>query len=305
MQASTPRQALLRRRSARRPARRRTTLTRHCRLACRMASRCPMGPMVACRRCSSRGHRTTSAGHALGRGRHPHSKSVRPGWGGGGLAAGAQQAVVGAFAHAALLAVLHCYLLQYNSAFLDGVPCSLPTAIPPPHTHSDRPTYAACPPTHPPRPTPAGPPRSGPPRDPAVALAVALNKRITGAQFAQEVFDIVDKASSCCLPVALAAVAGSGVTIGRTTCRSCVAVASRLPKIAAPPTTPPSLQSHAAVTPALQPQHTPIKQEHSFFDTVCLATAMHKLATLRGAPNLHAQVGVWTLAGGWVGGWEE
>lgn len=26
------------------------------------------------------------------------------------------------------------------------------------------------------------------------------------------------------------------------------------------------------------------------FDTVCLATAMHKLANLRGAPNLHAEI---------------
>ena len=31
-------------------------------------------------------------------------------------------------------------------------------------------------------------------------------------------------------------------------------------------------------------------QEHPGGDTVCLATAMHKLANLRGAPNLHAQI---------------
>lgn len=33
-----------------------------------------------------------------------------------------------------------------------------------------------------------------------------------------------------------------------------------------------------------------LPQEHQWFDTVCLATAMHKLANLRGAPNLHAQI---------------
>ena len=31
-------------------------------------------------------------------------------------------------------------------------------------------------------------------------------------------------------------------------------------------------------------------QESDKFDTVCLATAAHKLASLRGAPNLHAQI---------------
>ena len=31
-------------------------------------------------------------------------------------------------------------------------------------------------------------------------------------------------------------------------------------------------------------------QESDKFDTVCLATAAHKLANLRGAPNLHAYI---------------
>ncbi|KAL4443822.1 hypothetical protein ABPG75_011559 [Micractinium tetrahymenae] len=61
------------------------------------------------------------------------------------------------------------------------------------------------------------------PRDPAKAAAVAINRRITAAETAREIFDIVER-------------------------------------------------------------------EHPQFDTVCLATAMHKLANLRGAPNLHAQI---------------
>ena len=31
-------------------------------------------------------------------------------------------------------------------------------------------------------------------------------------------------------------------------------------------------------------------QDHSAFDAVCLATALHCLANLRGAPNLHATI---------------
>ncbi|KAL4855247.1 RAP domain-containing protein [Chlorella vulgaris] len=33
-----------------------------------------------------------------------------------------------------------------------------------------------------------------------------------------------------------------------------------------------------------------VEQEHAAFDSVCLATAMHSLANLKGAPNLHAQI---------------
>jgi hypothetical protein len=38
------------------------------------------------------------------------------------------------------------------------------------------------------------------------------------------------------------------------------------------------------------PAHPPCPQEHAVFDTVCLATVMHKLANLQGAPNLHAAI---------------
>ncbi|PSC74935.1 RAP domain [Micractinium conductrix] len=60
-------------------------------------------------------------------------------------------------------------------------------------------------------------------RDPALANAFAINRRITAAGTAREIFEIVER-------------------------------------------------------------------DHAQFDTVCLATAMHKLASLRGAPNLHAQI---------------
>ena len=41
---------------------------------------------------------------------------------------------------------------------------------------------------------------------------------------------------------------------------------------------------------ALLPGLTCCLQDADKFDTVCLATCMHKLANLRGAPNLHAQI---------------
>lgn len=48
--------------------------------------------------------------------------------------------------------------------------------------------------------------------------------------------------------------------------------------------------SMKARSPKPRPLPLPTPQEHPQFDTVCLATAMHKLANLRGAPNLHAQI---------------
>lgn len=48
------------------------------------------------------------------------------------------------------------------------------------------------------------------------------------------------------------------------------------------------LHEHALISLCLPLE--PALQEHAVFDTVCLATAVHRLANLRGAPNMHAQI---------------
>ena len=46
----------------------------------------------------------------------------------------------------------------------------------------------------------ASPSYAGPPKDPAVAAAIAINKRITAASHAQEILDIVEHVSAACHP---------------------------------------------------------------------------------------------------------